>query len=227
MDRSGWARYTSPLLLVPVTLVATEPRQPPLLEPTEDDPVFNPALSLELSRHRIALPRVDDLAEATLWGLLDAVRPAVAAKDGWQVSETVALSCFSLMKEAMYQDLLDHEDLVAAHPAVRALAARGAAGAGPALDEIAGQQTGAGVAPGVAPVILDADSSQRACVSAALAGHTFTMDGPPGTGKSQTIANMVGALLHAGKTVLLVSEKAAALDVVADRLAGAGLVSRF
>ncbi len=49
------------------------------------------------------------------------------------------------------------------------------------------------------------------------------MDGPPGTGKSQTIANMIGAALHAGKTVLFVSEKAAALDVVRDRLAGAGL----
>ena len=49
------------------------------------------------------------------------------------------------------------------------------------------------------------------------------MDGPPGTGKSQTIANMIGVLLHAGKTVLFVSEKAAALDVVRDRLAAAGL----
>ncbi len=49
------------------------------------------------------------------------------------------------------------------------------------------------------------------------------MDGPPGTGKSQTIANMVGALLAAGKTVLFVSEKAAALDVVRDRLDAAGL----
>ncbi len=49
------------------------------------------------------------------------------------------------------------------------------------------------------------------------------MDGPPGTGKSQTIANMIGVLLHAGKTVLFVSEKAAALDVVRDRLTAAGL----
>src|SRR6266852_552258 len=80
-----------------------------------------------------------------------------------------------------------------------------------------------GAAAAVPPVILDADSSQRACVMAALAGRSFTIDGPPGTGKSQTIANMIGALLHAGKTVLLVSEKAAALDVVADRLTGAGL----
>ena len=72
-------------------------------------------------------------------------------------------------------------------------------------------------------MILDADSAQRACIAAALAGRSFTIDGPPGTGKSQTIANMVGALLFVGKTVLVVSHKAAALDVVADRLADAGL----
>jgi len=52
-DRAG---YTSPLLLMPVRLVTTEPEQPPMLEPTEDDPVINPALSLELARDRITLP---------------------------------------------------------------------------------------------------------------------------------------------------------------------------
>ncbi len=216
-------RYASPLLLVPVRLVATEPRQPPMLEPTEDDPVVNPALGLELSRDRITLPRVDDLPELTLSGLLDTVRAAVAAKDDWLVSESAVLSCFPPMNEAMYQDLLDHEDLAAAHPVVRVLAARGPARAEPALGETTGHAAGPGAAAAVPPVILDADSSQRACVMAALAGRSFTIDGPPGTGKSQTIANMIGALLHAGKTVLLVSEKAAALDVVADRLTGAGL----
>jgi hypothetical protein len=68
------ARYTSPLLLVPVRLMATEPEQPPMLEPTEDDPVVNPALSLELARDRITLPRPADLAEVALSGLLDRVR---------------------------------------------------------------------------------------------------------------------------------------------------------
>src|SRR5215831_1509902 len=200
-------RYTSPLLLVPVTLVATE-----------DDPVVNPALSLELARDRITLPRLADLAEVTMSGLLDRVRAAVAAKDGWTVGETAVLSCFPPMKEAMYQDLLEHEDLAAAHPAVRALAPGGRAGDEPALGAITGHA--AGVNP---PVILDADSAQRACITAALVGRSFTMDGPPGTGTSQTIANIAGALLHAGKTVLVVSEKAAALDVVAGRMTGAGL----
>src|SRR5215469_17650640 len=166
------ARYTSPLLLMPVTLVATAPQQPPMLEPTEDDPVVNPALSLELARDRITLPRLADLGQVTLSGLLDRVRGAVAAQDGWVVSETTVLSCFPSMKEAMYQDLLAHEDLVAGHPAVRALAAGGRTGGEPALGAISGPAAGTGVASAGAagenlPVVLDADSAQRACIMAA------------------------------------------------------------
>jgi hypothetical protein len=221
-DQDG-ARHASPVMLVPVRLVATEPEQPPMLEPTDDDPVINPALRLELARDRITLPRSADLAHVALSGLLGRVRAAAAGKDGWLVSETAVLSCFPPMKEAMYQDLLEHEDLAAAHPAVRALAGDGRAGDDPSLGAVTGQLAGVGAAGENPPVILAADSAQRACIMAALAGRSFTLDGPPGTGKSQTIANMIGALLHAGKTVLVVSEKAAALDVVAERLAAAGL----
>ena len=61
---------------------------------------------------------------------------------------------------------------------------------------------------------LLADSSQIAAVYAAEAGKDFVLIGPPGTGKSQTIANMISQLLATGKTVLFVSEKTAALEVV-------------
>jgi hypothetical protein len=219
------ARYTSPLLLVPARLVAAAPRQPPVLEPAGDDPVINPALRRKLSTRGITLPPADDLAELPLEGFLAAVRDAVAARDGWHVSEGAVLSCFSFAKEATYRDLLDHEDLATAHPAVRALAAGGPGGDGRGLvfDEIPEHEIDGRAAPETTPVVLDADASQRAAIAAALDGRSFVMDGPPGTGKSQTIANMIGAALHAGKTVLFVSEKAAALDVVRDRLAGAGL----
>ena len=153
------------------------------------------------------------------------MRTAVAGQDGWQVSDSLVLSYFSFAKEAMYRDLLDHEDQIAGHPVVAALASggRGEASSGFFFDEIPEDEVDLRAAPESTPVILDADSSQRACIAAALDGRSFVMDGPPGTGKSQTIANMIGVLLHAGKTVLFVSEKAAALDVVRDRLDEAGL----
>jgi MoxR-like ATPase len=71
--------------------------------------------------------------------------------------------------------------------------------------------------------ILDCDASQRQCLVAAALGHSFVMEGPPGTGKSQTIANMIADALGRGRTVLFVSEKAAALEVVYRRLHDAGL----
>jgi hypothetical protein len=221
-DRS---RYTSPLLLVPVQLEGVSAAQGAELKAAPEEPVLNPALALKLAQYGIDLPRVDDLEDVTLRGVLDAVRAAVAGQAGWEVRDSVALSYFSFAKEAMYQDLREHEDLIAVHPVVSALAAggRGETSSGFYFDEIPDDEVDRRAAPESTPIILDADSSQRASIAAALDGRSFVMDGPPGTGKSQTITNMIGVLLRAGKTVLFVSEKAAALDVVRDRLDEAGL----
>ena len=218
-------RYASPLLLVPVQFESAGAAQGRELKLAPEEPVVNPALALKLSQYGIDLPRVDDIEEITLTGFLDAVRAAVASQDRWQVSDSLVLSYFSFAKEAMYRDLLDHEDQIAAHSVVAALASggRGEASSGFFFEEIPEDEIDRHAAPESTPVILDADSSQRASIAAALAGRSFVMDGPPGTGKSQTIANMIGVMLHAGKTVLFVSEKAAALDVVRDRLDEAGL----
>lgn len=72
-------------------------------------------------------------------------------------------------------------------------------------------------------VTLPADSSQMAAIATADRGKDFILIGPPGAGKSQTISNMIGRLLAKGKTMLFVSEKTAALEVVYQRLNKAGL----
>jgi len=114
---------------------------------------------------------------------------------------------------------------VLAHPVVRALATKdpGSQSGEFIFEPVEPSDIDRVAPPEDTPLVLDADSSQRAAIAAAIAGRSFVMDGPPGTGKSQTIANMIGALLHAGRTVLFVSEKAAALEVVRNRLADAGL----
>ena len=71
--------------------------------------------------------------------------------------------------------------------------------------------------------VLDADSSQIAAIENVKAGHNLVVEGPPGTGKSQTIVNLIAELIAEGKTVLFVSEKMAALEVVKSRLDSVGL----
>nr|WP_296068655.1 DUF4011 domain-containing protein [uncultured Actinoplanes sp.] len=210
--------YESPILLIPVDI---DPSGPHLVARGED-PLVNPALALRMAELDIDIPEVDSLADldiTVLWAHIDV---AIGERRGWYADETVILSCFSVHREAMYFDLYENEPHIVEHPVVRALATRDADrrfafAPAPAdrVDEVA--------PPEDVPLVLDADASQRVCVAAAVAGRSFVMDGGPGTGKSQTIANVVGGLLHAGKRVLVVSEKAAALDTVQRRLERAGL----
>ena len=242
MDRGLWILYlavgtltwaeadgsemTSPLLLVPVRLNSRGPKQTPYLTAADEDAVVNPALVLKMREFDVRLPAVGEaeLADLNSTALLSQVRVAIAGQPSFTVAETVALSYFSFTKEAMYRDLLDNEDLVLDNDLVQALGARSGQASERFLFEPISDNAVDERAPAEStPLVLDADSSQRACIAAAVAGESFVMDGPPGTGKSQTIANMIGAALHAGKTVLFASEKAAALEVVRNRLAEAGL----
>jgi very-short-patch-repair endonuclease len=73
------------------------------------------------------------------------------------------------------------------------------------------------------PLIDDADSSQHSALIDAVDGKNLVIEGPPGTGKSQTITNLIAAAMAQGKRVLFVAEKLAALEVVRRRLDAAGL----
>ncbi|MDO9567219.1 MAG: DUF4011 domain-containing protein [Candidatus Desulfaltia sp.] len=73
------------------------------------------------------------------------------------------------------------------------------------------------------PLIDDADSSQHSALIDAVNGKNLVIEGPPGTGKSQTITNLIAAAMAQGKRVLFVAEKLGALEVVRRRLDAAGL----
>ena len=72
-------------------------------------------------------------------------------------------------------------------------------------------------------LVLDADASQHQAINRALSGQSEVIWGPPGTGKSQTIANLIAALIANSKRVLFVAQKQAAVEVVINRLDRAGL----
>ena len=212
--------WSSPVLLVPVILEKSTGRPFEISLNTDEDPVINPALLAKL-QDVFAEEYVVDFDEDDPLAGLDALRRTVGSRPGWVVREGAVIGNYSFAKEPMYKDLGDHADVIIENEVFQSLANAG----GPdlsfdpvdewELDEIA--------PPTELFSILDADSTQRQCIVAAKRGSSFVIDGPPGTGKSQTISNIIAELLGMGKKVLFVSEKAAALEVVQSRLEAAGL----
>ena len=191
----------------------------------EGEPALNPSLAVKFEQDLgISLPTLDDLEDNSYRAAADAVRGAIRGT-GWNIDETAVLSTFTFHKEVIYRDLRANEKAVVDHPMVRLLAEGPTSIEREALSFEPEPDGGLDDRhpPEDLACILDADATQRQCIIAARQGHSFVMDGPPGTGKSQTIANVIAQLIRDGKTVLFVSEKAAALDVVYSRLAEVSL----
>jgi very-short-patch-repair endonuclease len=163
----------------------------------------------------------------TLTDLLDnlpELEEQLSKLDGFTTSLELHLAAFGYQDEAIYRDLLDIEGLMESD-IVRALAGDSSAitklQRDPGIDANAPDYA----EPSLENLILDADSSQIQAINTALAGHTVVVEGPPGTGKSQTIANLLAENLAQGKKVLFVAQKRAAITAVLARLEAKGLSS--
>lgn len=223
--------YRAPLLLLPIKLSRRSAASAYDLSHHEDDVVFNQTLLEFLERDfGLAIPALrgdlpQDQSGLDIQRIFGIVKQAVRDVPGFEVVEEIALSTFSFAKYLMWKDLVDRTDSLRNNRLVRHLLDnptepfRDGTGAFTEPDSIDEQ-----VDPAALYTPLPADSSQLAAVLGAEAGKDFVIIGPPGTGKSQTIANMIAHCLAHGKTVLFVAEKSAALDVVHRRLKAYGLV---
>lgn len=211
----------SPVLMVPVEISRDGVGRPWKVSLRDEETQFNPALRLRLRDFDIFLPSEDEVDSPLEF--VASLGAQVAPE--WEVKTRAVLANFSFPKLAMYNDLRENAEHIADHPLVQMLAVGPDA---PRSREFPFEARPLSSLEVYRPLgssmsILDADSSQRQCVAAALDGKSFVMDGPPGTGKSQTISNIIAELVAVGRSVLFVSEKAAALEVVESRLAAAGL----
>lgn len=213
----------SPIVLIPVSLAHASPRDPMRLVLADEDPVLNPALAVRMeSDFGITFPNLPDLEDLDLGGFFNSISEVVGSR-GWFITKEMAIDIFSFHKEAMYRDLKDNEEEIISNEIIRALAL----GENSDVDLTFELPSEADLdrlhPPESLATIRDADASQTRCIVASRAGNSFVMDGPPGTGKSQTISNIIAQALIDGKTVLFVSEKIAALEVVKARLDEVGL----
>ena len=144
---------------------------------------------------------------------------------GFSVEYNVVLSNFSYAKLPMVRDLESSLEAISAHPLVAALA--GDEDSKAQIRNSQGTNGDIGYDEEIPPheefLVLDADRSQSAVINAAIGGRNLAVVGPPGTGKSQTIANLIATLAARGKSILFVAEKRAAIEAVTRRLIAVGL----
>ena len=219
--------YRAPLLLVPVELKRKSVLEGFSLRRIDEETRLNVTL-MEMLRQNFQKhidgldPLPEDDSGVNVGRVFQLFRDAVRDLPGWEVKTEVWLGQFSFTKFLLWKDLADRLDDLTRNRIVNHLVNEAGTPYNNPTD-ITSHGLDDQFHPRDVFCPRSADSSQLAAVMAAATGHDFVLEGPPGTGKSQTITNIIAHCLSQGKRVLFVAEKRAALDVVHRRLREDGL----
>ncbi len=221
--------FAAPLVLLPVRLSRAANNGGFEIFAAEDDVVVNLSLREYLRRQwKLDLPTFTEVeGEAPdLQAFFIQVAERIRNRVGWRLTNEIVLSLFSFEKLVMYHELNENAAAIAGHPLVQQLVTRQGQAGGGVFGLPVDVQTASlddEIPPERSGHLVPADGSQLRALLAVAKGHNMVIEGPPGTGKSQTITNLIAQTLNAGKSVLFVAEKQAALDVVHARLVASGL----
>ncbi|MGD0421085.1 MAG: DUF4011 domain-containing protein [Xanthobacteraceae bacterium] len=214
----------APLVLLPIEIKrARTPRGVKYsIKGTGDDAELNTVLHEKL--------RIDfsiDIPEfkgGSIEAYFAAVANVLPKKKNWRLRRQVAIGVLPSARMAMYHDLDTKRPDFPQNDIVQSLLVGNNSDGGsasPFADEYDVDEPK--IEAKVPCLVMDADSSQFSALVDVGDGKNVAIEGPPGTGKSQTIVNAIAAALEAGKSVLFVAEKLAALNVVKARLEAIGL----
>jgi hypothetical protein len=222
----------SPLLLYPVSIERESVRGQYryFIKANEDEVEVNPCLRERLKRvFGIELPEFQDAAntDSSPDAYFREVAQLIERVNRWQVRRFVTLSLFSFGNFVLYKDIDPAKwanDGLASHPIVSSLLGGGNTETHDTFKIPSDYEVDKSEISDRVPLIIsETDASQFSAIVDVMDGKNLVIEGPPGTGKSQTITNLIAAALAKGKTVLFVAEKMAAVEVVRDRLDAVGL----
>ena len=227
-DKSDVERC-APLVMLPVRLERSSAAERFYLAPRSEPP--SPNLSLQAKMDGEFGLEIEDFGDednVDVNAYLAGVARTVSGKSRWEVTpDAMVLGFFSFSKFLMYRDL-DPENWPAdgeldRHPLIAGLLQDGFEAVEPIIADDG--KVDPVILPATTSHVIDADSSQAVAIEEVAQGRHLVIKGPPGTGKSQTITNIIATAAAQGRTVLFVAEKMAALDVVHRRLRDVGLAS--
>jgi len=212
----------APLILLQVELRKARTSQGPKysIVGTGEEPELNAVLAEKLRiEFSIEVPKFNGSSIETY---LADIATVLATKINWHIRRQIAIGVFPSARMAMYHDLDPNQPHFPKNEIVQTLlAGSDSAGALPFADEYENDRQE--IEAKVPYLVMDADSSQFSALVDIADGKNLAIEGPPGTGKSQTIVNAIAAALADKKKVLFVAEKLAALNVVKSRLEALGL----
>tara|TARA_R110000824_G_scaffold399995_1_gene606552 strand:+ start:731 stop:6646 length:5916 start_codon:yes stop_codon:yes gene_type:complete len=222
--------FRAPLILLPVKLerrsaqAKVKMRQLP-----DEESIFNLTLiemlqadyDINLDRLRHELP--EDESGVDVEGIWNIVRAAIQDQPGFIVVEEIVLGSFSFAKYLMWKDLRDRTELLKQSPFVEHVVDHPSDAYKQVSVFVERDEVDEKIRPESFYAPLNCDSSQMVAVEASSHPQDFVLEGPPGTGKSETIANIICHNLALGRKVLFVAEKMAALQVVYRRMEKVGL----
>lgn len=231
-QRDSDKTFTAPLISVPVSLQKKKVAgiQQFSLQYTGDDISENLSLREKLRNDfGLVLPELSD-EQIDINDYFAEIHSVIKKQPGFALKRRVSLCLLSFSNMLLVRDLdptkwpdNGKENSLIDHPIVREVLGGTADDGGTdfslAEEHLVEEGPGATI-----PLVYDADSSQHSALIDVLSlKKNLVIEGPPGTGKSQTITNLIAACLAEGKKVLFVAEKLAALEVVKNRLSLAGL----
>ncbi len=201
--------YDAPLLLIPIEM--SNENGIYSFHEAEDDILLNPTLAYLLkTEKKLVLEEYHEHETDFMTYFLNTSNLLKEYNMSLRIHSSIGI--YSFLKMNMFNDLNEHAEIVLQNKNILRLLGRNVES--DVLDED----------EKIYPVV-NADSSQLEAISYAASGASFVLQGPPGSGKSQTITNIIATMLGNGKKVLFVSEKQAALNVVYENLRRAGLES--
>lgn len=225
-DKSSAVKREAPLVLVPVELIRNTRTSTYDIRARDDEVVTNLPLQERLKADfGIKLPDVEAEEEWLPSAYFEQVEAVISGRERWAVDrDGMQLGFFSFAKLLMFHDLDPDswpDDAITEHPITRGLLYERFETEEPLFSE--SDDLDEKLPPHKLFHVVDADASQTKVIEEARSGRNLVVEGPPGTGKSQTITNIIAAAAKDGKRVLFVAEKMAALSVVHKRLLDVGL----